>query len=206
VQVWYLGWSLGVTVPFNNFIGLAIGPREGILERASPAPVLDRSAVDPLCIGYPWVVRDAKGYRMWYGSHLEWGAEGLAMRHAIKEAESADGVVWQRDGAPVLIPGGGKEYALSRPCVVRDADRFRMWYSRRYKTYRLGYAESDDGRIWERRDEVLRVVGPAGEWEREAMAYPSVFDCAGRRYMLYNGEGYGRTGFGLAILEEEIDG
>jgi hypothetical protein len=31
-------------------------------------------------------------------------------------------------------------------------------------------------------------------------AYPFVFDEGGRRYMLYNGDGYGRTGIGLAVL------
>jgi len=33
------------------------------------------------------------------------------------------------------------------------------------------------------------------------ICYPYVFDHAGSRYMLYNGNGYGRTGFGIAILE-----
>ena len=33
------------------------------------------------------------------------------------------------------------------------------------------------------------------------VCYPYVFDHAGNRYMLYNGNGYGRTGFGMAILE-----
>ena len=31
--------------------------------------------------------------------------------------------------------------------------------------------------------------------------YPYVFDWQGRRYMLYNGNGYGLTGVGLAVLE-----
>ena len=31
--------------------------------------------------------------------------------------------------------------------------------------------------------------------------YPFVFDHKGQRYMLYNGNGNGQTGFGLAVLE-----
>jgi hypothetical protein len=31
--------------------------------------------------------------------------------------------------------------------------------------------------------------------------YPCVFDHNSQRYMLYNGDGFGRTGFGLAILD-----
>ena len=45
-------------------------------------------------------------------------------------------------------------------------------------------------------------VSPSG-WDSEMVCYPHVFDHKGKRYMLYNGNGYGRTGFGLAVLEEE---
>jgi len=31
--------------------------------------------------------------------------------------------------------------------------------------------------------------------------YPYVFEHKGERYMLYNGNGYGKTGIGIAVLE-----
>ena len=69
--------------------------------------------------------------------------------------------------------------------------------------YRIGYAESDDAFTWDRRDEQAGIdVSPSG-WDSDMVCYPYVFDHNGNRYMLYNGNGYGRTGFGLAILEEE---
>jgi hypothetical protein len=201
VRVWYLGWNLAVTVPFRNAIGLAEGPRDGRLARVSAAPVLDRSRADPISLGYPWVLRDNTELRMWYSSH-EWSANMLETRHEIKTASSADGVTWNRSGRVVLAPAGGEELAVARPCVLRDADCFRMWFSRRYTAYRLGYAESQDGFTWTRRDEALRYVGRPGSWETDSMAYAAVFDCGCRRYMLYNGNGYGRSGFGLALLED----
>jgi hypothetical protein len=198
--VYYLGWSLGTTVPFRNFIGLALGGLNGgMLRRLSPAPVMDRAAIDPYTLGYPWVVPDDGGWRMWYGSHLDWGDEGLAMRHVIKEASSADGIQWHREGR-IAIPLEGDEFAVSRPCVICDADRRRMWYARRNPGYRMGYAESIDG-DWIRLDDSLSFAGPVGDWESDSITYPAVFDHGGRRYMLYNGNGYGRTGFGIAILE-----
>ena len=39
-------------------------------------------------------------------------------------------------------------------------------------------------------------------WDSEMICYPYVFDHKGKRYMLYNGNGYGKTGFGLAVLEQ----
>ena len=43
-------------------------------------------------------------------------------------------------------------------------------------------------------------VSPNG-WDSEMICYPYVFDHGRNRYMLYNGNGYGKTGFGLAVLE-----
>jgi hypothetical protein len=200
--VYYLGWSLGVTVPFRTFVGLAVGvPGTDRLERLSPAPVLDRSPVDPYALSYPWVLQGKDGWRMWYGSYLNAGSDANGGNSTIKEARSADGVAWHRDGTITIPLSGGRETAISRPCVVVDRDCERMWYARKDRShYRIGYAESF-GQGWIRRDDELRFVGTVGEWESESIEYPAVFDHGGRRYMLYNGNGYGRTGFGLAILE-----
>ena len=35
------------------------------------------------------------------------------------------------------------------------------------------------------------------------VCYPYVFEYNDKLYMLYNGNGYGKTGIGLAVLEEE---
>ena len=42
-------------------------------------------------------------------------------------------------------------------------------------------------------------IASSGDWDSEMQAYPAVFDNDGRRYMLYNGNGYGRTGIGWAV-------
>jgi hypothetical protein len=75
-----------------------------------------------------------------------------------------------------------------------------MWFSKRGTSYRIGYAESTDGLDWRRMDSEVGIdVSPSG-WDSEMVEYPCVFDAAGRRWMLYNGNGYGRTGIGLAEL------
>jgi hypothetical protein len=138
---------------------------------------------------------------MWYGSNLSWGAEQKDMAHVIKHAQSQDGIHWTRDGAVALGFAAPGEYALSRPSVLREGGKFKMWYSYRGAAYRIGYAESADGRLWTRRDADAGIGVSASGWDSESVEYPQVFDHAGRRYMLYNGNGYGRSGFGLAELE-----
>jgi hypothetical protein len=202
LYVYYLGWSLSVTVPFRNFIGLAtMEPADRSLMRFSSAPIVERSEIDPFSLGYPWVLQTQAGWRMWYGSHVEWGAQELEMLHVVREAGSPDGLSWKPTGRVAIDVEGPPEFAISRPCVVRDPGLFRMWYSRRNPGYALGYAESEDGNTWHRRDDLIELIGPVGAWEDETVEYASIFDHGGARYMLYNGNGYGRPGFGLAVLE-----
>jgi predicted GH43/DUF377 family glycosyl hydrolase len=78
-----------------------------------------------------------------------------------------------------------------------------MWYSYRGRSYRIGYAESDNGIEWVRKDEEVGIDVSESGWDSEMIEYPYIFDHEGQRYMLYNGNGYGRTGIGLAVLEEK---
>lgn len=198
--LYYLGWNLGVTVPWRNSIGLAVrtGP-DGPFVRHSPAPILDRAAVDPFTLSYPCVVWEGGRWQMWYGSNLRWGRHESDMDHVIKYAWSDDGISWHRDGtiAIDLQPG---EIAVCRPWVVRECDGWRMWFCYRGDAYRLGTATSTDAVSWKRSPEAGLDVSHDG-WDSEMIGYPSAFAHGGRRYLLYNGNRYGQTGFGMAIEE-----
>jgi predicted GH43/DUF377 family glycosyl hydrolase len=201
-RLYYNGWSLGVTVPFYINIGLAVR-HDGseLFHSPSRAPLLDRSAVDPYLTASACVRIEQGMWRMWYTSGTEWRrrADGLQHRYHIKYAESKDGVTWNRAGVVCIDYKNDEEYAIARPWVVKDADRYRMWYCHRGPSYRIGYAESEDGIRWNRMDHAAGIdVSPSG-WDSEMLAYPCVFDHEGGRYMLYNGDGYGRTGIGLAV-------
>lgn len=205
-QLWlyYLGWNLRRPSPWLNAVGLAIGTLDGDgFKKVAPAPVLDRSLHDPYSLSYPSVLREDNQWRMWYGSSLGWGDGPYDMRYAIKSARSIDGVHWQANGAIVLdlLPG---ETAIARPQVVGlPAGGYGMWFCHRgdvgTSDYRIGYAESVDGEAWMRRDDIVGPSISAHGWDDELACYPFVFAYAGREYMLYNGNGYGRTGFGLAV-------
>lgn len=197
---YYLGWNLSVTVPWRNSIGLAKWNKDtDELDRVSLAPLLDRHHVDPFSISYPCVLFDRGRYKMWYGSNLSWGSQVHSMKHVIKYAESSDGYHWERHGT-IAVGLEGAQYALSKPCVIADGDTYRMWYSYRGDSYRLGYAESPDGISWTRRDSEIGIdVSDAG-WDSEMLCYAHVFKHKDECFMLYNGNGYGRTGFGLARL------
>jgi hypothetical protein len=203
--LYYLGWNLGVTVPWRNSIGLAISDGlSGPFEKVSLAPILDRNATDPFSISYPWVTVDENENRwqMWYGSNLKWGPEQRDMAHVLKYAESQDGIHWHPGGDVLLPLQEPWEYAQSKPCVLKDRHGYRLWYSFRGERYRIGYAESEDGRIWNRLDAYSGIDISSDGWDSEVVCYPNVFEWDGKLYMLYNGNSYGKTGIGLAVQED----
>jgi hypothetical protein len=200
--LYYTGWALGVSVPFYLNSGLAISGDGGrTFRRVSPAPILERNAVDPYLTASPWVLLENGVWRMWYVSGTGWTQTATGARHNyhIRYAESADGVSWARTGRVCLDFAAPDEHAFGRPCVLRDSDGvYRMWYSVRGASYRIGLAESSDGLVWTRMDDRAGIdVSPDG-WDSLMIEYPLVFDRNGRRLMLYNGNDYGRTGLGMA--------
>jgi hypothetical protein len=201
--LYYIGWTRGVTVPFYTFVGCAVSEDGARYERVSPAPILPRSEVDPYLTTAPWVLIEDGTWRMWYASGSGWEATGdrPLHRYNIRYAESSDGVRWRRDGTVCIDYADGGEYALTRPCVIRDRDTYRMWYSRRGQAYRIGYAESRDGVEWTRLDDEAGIDVSSDGFDTDMIEYPFVADARGRRYMLYNGNGYGETGIGWAELQ-----
>jgi hypothetical protein len=198
--LYYSGWSLGVTVPFYFYVGCAVSIDNGPFERVSSAPILERSDADPYLTASPWVLLEGERWRMWYVSCTGWSEVDGAPRHSylIKYAESSDGVEWVRPNHVCIGFADESEYAFGRPCVLWERGRYRMWYSVRGRAYRLGYAESEDGLEWVRRDDLVQLEGNSEDWDAEMQAYPVVFDHGGLRRMLWNGNGYGQTGIGHA--------
>lgn len=204
-HLYYTGWMLGVTVPFYFYAGLAIRPHgERDFKRVSAAPILERSAIDPYLTASPWVLREDDRWRMWYVACTNWEVVDGEVRHFyhLRYAESSDGIHWLREGRVAIDFADDGEYAISRPCVIREQGRFRMWFAARGDHYRLGYAESTDGMNWDRDDSRAGLETSDQGWDAEMVAYPTVFDACNLRYMLYNGNGYGRSGIGYAIAAE----
>jgi len=203
--LYYTGWNLSVLVPWRNSIGLSVSNGKKLeFIKYSVAPVIDRSEIDPYSVSYPWVIYDENIWKMWYGSNLHWGENHQDMEHVIKYAQSIDGIHWDRKGdiaIPLQLPG---EWGVSKPCVLKENGIYRMWYSsRRGDTYRIGYAESSDGIRFIRKDDVVGIDVSRSDWDSQMIEYPCVFDHNNQRYMLYNGNGYGRTGVGWAVLEQD---
>jgi hypothetical protein len=208
-KLYYIGWNLGVTVPFRNSVGLAVSKDNKTFSRAFPGPVLDRNRNEPHFCASSCVMKENGVYKIWYLSCTGWEKDqkgSLVHRYHIKYAESDDGIDWKREGAVAIDFCDRFEYAISVPRVVKDGGIYKMWFSSRAtkdtESYRIRYAESFDGIDWVRKDNEVGIDVSESGWDSEMICYPYVFDFEGDHYMLYNGNGYGKTGFGLAVWEQ----
>ncbi len=202
--MYYIGRINGEPPLYYMSIGLA-SSRDGgeTFHRELRAPLMGRSEYDPWMTSTPFILVEDGLWRMWYLSGLRWDTSphGAHSYYHIKYAESADGRNWKREGRVcVELRESEQETNIASPTVIKENGLYRMWYSSVAGSgYRIGYAESDDGYSWTRKDDAVGIdVSPSG-WDSEAMAYPNVFRHEGRNYMLYSGNGCGRAGFGLAV-------
>ncbi|PRC93564.1 hypothetical protein [Solimicrobium silvestre] len=202
----FMGWQNPFNRHWRGDIGRLIVNSDLTLELDSDTPFMSLDEVDPISLSYPWVLRNENGgYNMWYGSTTTWDAGNKEMLHVINYASSSDGNHWEREGLAVPYELGTAQ-AFSRPTVAYYAQGYEMWFSYRSGSdmkYRIGYANSKNSKEWKLRLEEAGINVSAAGWDSEMIEYPFVFKHKGIRYMLYNGNSYGKTGFGLAIEEDE---
>lgn len=203
----FMGWQIPQGGHWRGDVGRLVVKPDLTLELDSDIPFMSSNEVDPISLSYPWVLEsEGGGFSMWYGSTSTWDAGNGEMLHILNFASSADGHHWVREGLAVPYELG-KAQAFSRPTVARDVQGgYEMWFSYRSGTgekYRIGYAVSKDGKVWRLALDEVGIDISADGWDSEMIEYPFVFDHKGQRFMLYNGNGYGETGFGMAVLTNE---
>jgi hypothetical protein len=206
VRLYYMGWNLGGRTPWRNSIGLALArsPTD-LFERFSAGPILDRSPEDPYTLTYPCVVRrSARDWWMWYGSNLTPNTADERIRHVIKIARSHDGIHWDRSYHTAIGFAAPAEYVIVRPTVVKIGNTLFMCFASRGEQYQIGAARSEDYEHWTRIDAVMGLRPSNFGWDSEMTCYPALFLHRDQLWLVYNGNGYGGTGFGLAVWNGDI--
>jgi hypothetical protein len=84
--------------------------------------------------------------------------------------------------------------------VYREGLDFRTTLGRGYK---IGYAVSTNLFDWERKDYEVGIEYSEEGWDSTMHHYPHIFEVNSKHYMTYNGNDFGKYGFGLAVLENE---
>jgi hypothetical protein len=208
--LYYIGWTTRGTVPYQNAVGLAISEDGGkSFNKFSEGPIITINHKEPYFSGTSFVMFEDDIFRMWYLSCIKW--EKIDGKYEpiynIKYAESIDGVEWQQIGK-VAIELNEDEGGVVSAAVIKENGKYKMWFGKRKKSdyrlnkdnsYRIGYAESLNGIDWVRIDEKAGIDISERGWDSEMISYPYVIKNDEELLMFYNGNGFGKSGFGLAI-------
>lgn len=208
--LYYIGWTTRGTVPFQNAVGLAISEDGGkTFNKFSEGPIITINHKEPYFSGTSFVMFEDDIFRMWYLSCIKW--ENFDGKYEpiynIKYAESIDGVEWKQTGK-VAIELNEDEGGVVSAAVIKENGKYKMWFGKRKKSdyrlniensYRIGYAESVNGIDWIRKDSEAGIDISKEGWDSEMISYPYVFKKDNNLVMFYNGNGFGKTGFGYAV-------
>lgn len=209
---YYAGWSQCRNVPYKNFTGLAISNDNGItFEKYSEAPVFTLNKFDPLSATGPCIIERNNMYLAIYSTGIDWLEIDGKLEHTylLTYAISDDAINWKPSGKLILNPEN-EFVAHCKPTIIKYNDIYHMWFSKRgshnfrisgANSYRLGYAYSTDLINWIRDDTKAGIDVSEEGWDSEMICYPHIVKNEEKYLMFYNGNGFGKSGFGYAELE-----
>lgn len=212
VRAYYAGWTRCESVPFNVAIGMATSSDEGeTFTKLGPGPVVSYTQDEPFVISGPKIRRFNDLWHLWYIAGRKWKrVEGRPEPvYKIRMATSDDGVHWTRANRDLIESRVEEDEAQASPDVFFANGKYHMFFCYRYSTdyrnrrngYRIGYASSADLDHWVRDDARAGIDVSETGWDSEMVSYPHVFELDGHTWMAYLGNGVGRDGFGLALLD-----
>ncbi|QNA44983.1 glycoside hydrolase family protein [Lacibacter sediminis] len=211
------GWSRRVSVSVETSTGLAFSDNNGLsFDKFGTGPVLTSSLNEPFLVGDSFVQVYDNTFHMWYIFGQRWlkptDTEPPARVYKIAHATSADGINWKKEeGKQIIADVLNVDECQALPTVTKIGNRYHMFFCFRQATdfrnnhdrgYRLGYAWSDNLINWIRDDELGGIHKSVTGWDSEMMCYPHIFQSNGKVYLLYNGNEFGKRGFGIAELEQ----
>lgn len=206
LYLYYVGFQHVQKVKFYAFSGLAISDDCGkSFTRFSQVPILDRTTTGRFGRCIHTVLYENGIFRCWYAVIDDWKIiDGIPYPiYNIWYVESKDGIHFPLEDSVLCVDVKDSEYRIGRPKVYKTNDGYEMFYTRDLvsKEYLVGYATSDDGIHWNRKDELFELPRSNSGWDSEMACYPVVLNTKYNKYMFYNGNGMGKTGVGYGILD-----
>ncbi|MEC8299205.1 MAG: glycosylase [Pseudomonadota bacterium] len=214
IKLYYAGWYRTQSVPFNTSIGLAISEDGGLtFRRIGDGPVLAPCIDEPFVISGPKIRKFGDLYYLFYIAGKQWinhkGRQEIVYKNRL--ATSKDGINWVRYGQDITPDSLELNECQAGPDVFYKDGKYHMYFVYRYaldfrddpeRGYRIGYAHSDDLFSWTRDDANAGITYSNEGWDSKMAHYPHVFELDGKWFMYYNGNDFGKYGFGLAVLDE----
>jgi len=213
IYLYYAGWSRSANVPYKNFTGLARSTDGGnTFQKVSESPVFTMDMNNPLSATGPCIAEIDGEYRCIYSTGIEWLEIAGKLEHTylLAAATSHDGIQWQTTRDIVIQPEN-EFMAHCKPTYFKRNGVYHLWFSIRGShnfrnpgktAYRLGHATSVDFIHWSRADEAVGIDVSEDGWDSEMICYPHIVETDEHAILFYNGNGFGKSGFGYAIQKK----
>ena len=210
------GWSRRSSVSVETGIGVAVSHDDGLtFQRIGPGPVLTASVKEPCLVGDGFVKIINDTFHMWYIFGKGWKRYSPQADpdriYKIGHAISRDGINWiKSESLQIIADRLGPDECQALPSVIEIGSKYHMFFCYREsydfrvekgRGYRIGHAWSNDLEHWIRNDHEPNLERSDHGWDSEMQCYPHVFRHQDKIYLLYNGNEFGRFGFGLAELK-----
>lgn len=215
VYLTYNGWNqLSGRPPYLNSSGLIeVDFEDGrlVFLQALPGPFLSRNIDNNSSTVTPWLVCEDECLEFYYIGTDSWEeVDGyFEPRYYVKKAIGQNIRSLKTVDHQVIKPLHSDE-VFSRPSIIKINDTQVMAFcSRLISDFRDGansyvisfaikrYGASED---WQRTDVFLK---PNESWTSKQTCYPFLLNECGRISIFYNGNGFGKSGFGLTRLDAD---
>ncbi len=210
------GWSRRKSVDIEMSIGVSVSDDGLNFKRISTGPVMTSSVNEPFLVGDAFVRKYDNSFFMWYIFGDKWlvPKEGgdPQRRYKIAQAVSEDGLHWSRKSEYIISVKDHNE-CQALPSVIFFRNKYHMAFcyrdmfdfrNRGEGSYKLGYASSTDLKNWVRNDSFFSSISNRTTWDATMQCYPNLFIFDDSLYCAYNGNEFGKSGFGLAKCVEYI--
>jgi len=210
--LFYIGWTRRIKTPYQNSIGIARKVEDGSFRRVFEGPIISPNKNEPYFTGTANIIQLEDYFVCYYLSCTGWVSTNgeIEPTYNIKLATSNDLFNWSLNGKIAIDLQSPDEGGVASASVYQSSSSYFMWYCYRgkfnyrddiTKSYRIGLAVSNDAINWKRVDAVNQIdLGQQGDWDSTMQCYPNVFRLGQELCMLYNGNGFGASGVGLAKL------
>ena len=210
--LYYVGWSRGFSVPYDWEIGFAKSNDWERFTKVEKGPLMGPTLKEPYLNSTPVVYKHSDtDWRMFYHTGEKWIKSGdkLESQYTIRAAHSQDGINWNRN-AVAIIPKKVPNECQTTPAVMHLDGKYHMFFCYREgldfrhnkdKSYRIGYASSEDMNTWIRDDKKAGIDVSQDGWDSQMIEYPHIAKINNKYIMFYCGNEFGKNGFGYAELE-----
>ena len=193
----YTGWQQLSETTYNQCIGIAEIDLDNlqIISRRQ-APIIGTPGNHMRLCNSGWALLHEGIVHIWYCRLTEWIDN--KPHYNIYLATSGNLSKWETGSSACINTIKGE--AISRPCVTKEENKFRMWFSHftaENPNYKLGYAESNSpSNNWIRKDASQIIDKSTEKWDNDMMCYPFFISHNKKDYLFYSGNNYGAEGIG----------